>query len=61
MVFAILVATVVVSQSACNQAAPAPAAAAPAPSAANPVGTVKQIMKGIVDPNSVAIWELKVL
>lgn len=48
----------VVTQSACSQAAPAPAAAAaPAPSPVAPVGTIKEIMKGIVDPNSAAIWD----
>src|SRR5262245_33120948 len=57
MMFATVMATVVVSQSACTQAAPAPAAAAPVTSPANPVGTVKEIMKGIVDPSSAAIWD----
>jgi hypothetical protein len=51
-------ASFVVSQSACKQAGPAPAAAAPTPSSpVTPVGTVKQIMKGIVDPSSAAIWD----
>jgi hypothetical protein len=48
-----------VTQSACTQSAP-PAAAATAtkpPSPIAPVGTVKQIMKGIVDPSSAAIWD----
>ncbi len=57
MMFAIVMATGVVSQSACTQAAPAPAAAATVSSPANPVGTVKEIMKGIVDPSSAAIWD----
>jgi cytochrome c556 len=35
-------------------AAPEPAAAA---AAANPVGTVRDVMKGIVDPNATAIWD----
>jgi hypothetical protein len=47
----------VVSQSACTQAAPAPAAAATPSSPVNPVGTVKEIMKSIVDPSSAAIWD----
>ena len=48
-----------ITQSACTQAAP-PAAAATTtapPSPIAPVGTVKQIMKGIVDPSSAAIWD----
>jgi len=54
----VCVASFVVSQSACKQAEPAPAAAAAAPSnQVTPVGTVKQIMKGIVDPSSAAIWD----
>lgn len=54
----VCVASFVVSQSACKQAEPAPAAAAAAPSnPVTPVGTVKQIMKGIVDPSSAAIWD----
>lgn len=45
------------SQSACSRpASPAPAAEKPAASVFTPVGTVKQIMKGIVDPTSAAIW-----
>ena len=47
----------VVSQSACSQpAAPPPASEKPATSVFTPVGTVKQIMKGVVDPTSAAIW-----
>ena len=48
-----------ITQSACTQAAP-PAAEATTtapPSPIAPVGTVKQIMKGIVDPSSKAIWD----
>ena len=47
-----------ISQSACTKAAP-PAAAATTTTSSSPiapVGTVKQIMKGIVDPSSAAIW-----
>jgi cytochrome c556 len=49
----------VVTQSACTQSSPpAAAAATPTPSSPiAPVGTVKQIMKGIVDPSSAAIWD----
>lgn len=50
----------VVTQSACTQAATPTAAAATTSAPSNPitpVGTVKQIMKGIVDPNSAAIWD----
>jgi len=47
----------VVSQSACQQATPAPGAAATMSTAASPVGTIKDIMKGIVDPSSAAIWD----
>ena len=46
-----------VSQSACTQPAPPPAAAAPQASPVVPVGTIKEIMKGIVDPSSAAIWD----
>jgi len=48
-----------VTQSACTQAAP-PASAATTTTPSSPiapVGTVKQIMKGIVDPSSAAIWD----
>ncbi len=48
-----------VTQSACTQSAP-PAAAATTSTPSSPVvpvGTVKQIMKGIVDPSSAAIWD----
>src|SRR5262245_37098570 len=49
----------VITQSACTQAAPPAAAATTSapPSPIAPVGTVKQIMKGIVDPSSKAIWD----
>jgi cytochrome c556 len=50
----------VVSQSACTKQETAPAArtaAAAPPAAGTPVATVKQIMKGIVDPSSAAIWD----
>ena len=58
VLFAGCLASVVVTQSACSQAAPAPAAAAaPVSSPATPVGTIKEIMKGIVDPSSAAIWD----
>ncbi len=53
-------ASFVVSQSACRQAESAPSAAAAATTRSTPiapVGTVKQIMKGIVDPSSAAIWD----
>ena len=48
-----------VTQSACTQSpAPAQAATTTTPSSPiAPVGTVKQIMKGIVDPSSAAIWD----
>src|SRR4030095_5588152 len=46
-----------VSQSACTQPAPPPAPAAPPASPVVPVGTIKEIMKGIVDPSSAAIWD----
>ena len=53
----VFVATVVISQSACSRQATPPAAAdKPAAIQFAPVGTVKQIMKGIVDPSSAAIW-----
>ena len=48
-----------VTQSACTQSVP-PAAAATTSTPSSPiapVGTVKQIMKGIVDPSSAAIWD----
>ena len=47
---------VVGSQTACSAPAAPPAAEKPATSAFTPVGTVKQIMKGVVDPTSAAIW-----
>jgi cytochrome c556 len=42
-----------------HAAAMASAAPAPQPAAveASPVGTVKDVMKGIVDPNAMAIWD----
>ena len=47
-----------ITQSACTQSAPAAAATtSTASSPFAPVGTVKQIMKGIVDPSSAAIWD----
>ena len=47
-----------ITQSACTQSAPAAAATTSTPSSPfAPVGTVKQIMKGIVDPSSAAIWD----
>ena len=55
----LVVASFGITQSACTQAA-SPAAAATTtapPSPIAPVGTVKQIMKGIVDPSSKAIWD----
>src|SRR5688572_29069024 len=58
LMLAVCAASCVVTQSACTQAGPAPAAAAATPSSlVTPVGTVKQIMKGIVDPSSAAIWD----
>jgi hypothetical protein len=58
-IITVVLGSFVVTQSACTQAAP-PAAAATTtapPSSIAPVGTVKQIMKGIVDPSSAAIWD----
>jgi len=46
---------VVTSQSACSRPQ-SPAPEKPAANPFTPVGTVKQIMKGIVDPTSAAIW-----
>jgi hypothetical protein len=51
---AAFIVSVVASQSACSRPASPPPAAAASPF--TPVGTVKQIMKGIVDPTSAAIW-----
>ena len=49
--------SLVVTQSACSRpASPPPAAEKPAVAQYTPVGTVKQIMKGVVDPTSAAIW-----
>jgi hypothetical protein len=45
------------SQTGCAQAAPPPAATATKSSPVVPVGTIKEIMKGIVDPSSAAIWD----
>jgi hypothetical protein len=54
---AFIVITVVVSvQAACKRATP-PATPEAANSALVPVGTVKDVMKGIVDPTSKAIWD----
>jgi hypothetical protein len=47
--------TSVVGQTAC--ARPAPPAAETTTGGAVPVGTVKEIMKGIVDPSSKVIWD----
>ena len=44
------------SQVACSAPAAPPATDTPATSQFTPAGTVKQIMKGIVDPSSAAIW-----
>ena len=41
----------------CNAPQAAPRPSQPAASAQTPVGTVKDIMKGIVDANSAAIWD----
>ena len=47
----------VASQTACSRPPSlSPAAAAPPASQFAPVGTVKQLMKGIVDPSSAALW-----
>jgi cytochrome c556 len=48
-----------VCESACSSqpAATAPAVEKPAAPTLTPVGTVKEIMKGIVDPTSMAIWD----
>ena len=51
------VGSLVVSQSACSQPTAPAAAATPAPSPIVPVGTIKEIMKGIVDPNSAVLWD----
>lgn len=55
---ALLVFGVTVQNACTRSTAPPPAAAAPTTtaSAATPVGTVKDIMKGIVDPSSAVIW-----
>ena len=47
--------TAFVTQHAAVTASAAPAAAQPAAVEASPVGTVKDVMKGIVDPNAMAI------
>ncbi|HYJ95241.1 MAG TPA: hypothetical protein VEV86_11505, partial [Vicinamibacterales bacterium] len=49
--------TAFVTQHAAATASAAPAAAQPAAVEASPVGTVKDVMKGIVDPNAMAIWD----
>jgi cytochrome c556 len=49
--------TAFVTQHAAVTASAAPAAAQPAAVEASPVGTVKDVMKGIVDPNAMAIWD----
>jgi hypothetical protein len=54
---AVCVPSFVVTQSACQHATPAPAAAATTATAATPVGTIKDVMKSIVDPSSAAIWD----
>ena len=41
----------------CAQSAPPPAATEITSSPVVPVGTIKEIMKGIVDPSSAAIWD----
>jgi cytochrome c556 len=38
-------------------AAAAASAAPPAATEASPIGTIKDVMKGIVDPNAMAIWD----
>ena len=50
---------IIVLVSACSKATPppAPAAATSAETPMVPVGTVKEVMKGIVDPTSKAIWD----
>jgi cytochrome c556 len=49
---------VVVTLSACSRSAPPPAATtATAETPMVPVGTVKDVMQGIVDPTSKAIWD----
>jgi cytochrome c556 len=55
--FMVFVGSFIVGQSACTQPVPPPAAAATPSSAPVPIGTVKDIMKGIVDPSSAAIWD----
>jgi hypothetical protein len=45
--------TAFVTQHAAASAAPA---AQPTVPETSPVGTVKDVMKGIVDPNSIAVW-----
>jgi Cytochrome C' len=57
LMLAVCLASFVVTQSACQQAASAPAAAAATATPGTPVGTIKDIMKGIVDPSSAAIWD----
>ena len=48
--------TAFVTQHAAATASAAPAVQ-PAAVEASPVGTVKDVMKGIVDPNAMAIWD----
>ncbi len=56
----VLLSLVVIVASACSRQAPAPAPAASATTAETPmvaVGTVKDVMKGIVDPTSKVLWD----
>ena len=57
--FACMTIVVVVAFAACSQKATPPPAAATttAETPMVPVGTVKDLMKGIVDPTSKAIWD----
>ena len=60
VMIALALGTLVITQSACTQSASPTTAAAstnPPPSPIAPIGTVKQIMKGNVDPNSAALWD----
>ena len=43
-------------QTACTRATPPPAATTSTAAKVVPVGTVKELMKGIVDPSSAVIW-----
>jgi hypothetical protein len=50
------------TQSGCKRSTPPPAAAATAPASPDnaqlvPVGTIKDVMKGIVDPTSKVLWD----